>query len=98
MEHQEAINEDKVIIGLTRPTMMFWVTFEAFLLNGIVTAFIFLATGNPVFLLLIIPLHIIAVLVTYKDPRKFELLFLKLGKVSKPFNRFIWKIQCYSPF
>lgn len=97
-EHQEPINEDSIIVGLTRPTMIFWVTFEAFFFNGSIVAFIFLASGNPIALLGMIPLHIIAVLVCYKDPSKFKLLFLKYGKVSKPFNRIIWKVQSYSPF
>jgi len=98
MEQDESVNVDPLFVGLTRPTMVLGVQFEAFVINGMLTAIVFLATGNPLWLLVGLPIHGIAYVISLNEPRQFSLLFLWLTSKSKCRNRGYWKVNSYSPF
>ena len=98
MNQDDTVNTDPLFVGLTRPTMVWGVQFEAFVINGMLTAIIFLATGNPLYLLIAGPLHGICYVISLNEPRQFSLLFLWLMSKSKCRNRGYWKVNSYSPF
>lgn len=88
---------DPLFVGLTRPTMIAGVTFEVFIINGMLTAILFLGVGNPLYLLSALPLHLVAYAVCLKEPRAFTLFMLSVQVASKCPNRMFWKATSYSP-
>lgn len=71
------IKTDPLLVGATRPTTMWGISYEAIILCATVSSFAFLAFNN-VFLLPVvyIPMHGITFLMCLKDPRAFRLLAL----------------------
>jgi type IV secretion system protein VirB3 len=93
-----ALTTDTLFVGCTRPTLVWGVTYAAFIANAMVTAIIFLAVGNPLYIAVCIPLHAIAYLICANEPRSFELLYLWSITKGRNLNRRIWKSSSYSPF
>ncbi len=50
---------DPLFVGLTRPATMWGVPYMAFVIEFMATTLIFLAAGNPLYLLLVVPIHAI---------------------------------------
>lgn len=67
---------DPLHLALTRPAMIFGVTYSAFLLEVAVIMEVFISTRNLFYLLLLIPTHALFYAICQKDPRTFDLLFL----------------------
>lgn len=99
MSKNGGIIVDTLFVGPTRPTMFLGVTWQAFVVNIIVTMEAFVWTRNLLWLLLFIPFHGICYLMCLRDPRIFELL-MKWGP-SKGFayasTFFFWRSATYSP-
>jgi type IV secretion system protein VirB3 len=95
---QEQITKDMLFIGATRPPMVMGVTLEAFLLNGIMSSILFLGIGNPLYLLVCIPIHLLAYLICLNEPRRFKLIALKIKCMANNRNRIYWRCNSYSPF
>lgn len=92
-----AITQDPLFQGMTRPTMVFGVTYEALLVCVMVTAVVFLGSGNPLYLLVFAPLYGVVRLICASEPRFFELL--KVWSITKGrcLNRGYWGSSSYSP-
>lgn len=78
--------------------MVFGVQFEAFVATGMATTIAFLSTGNLLLLLMALPMHLIAYMVSLNEPRMFSLMFLWVKTRSMCRNRFYWKASSYTPF
>jgi len=89
--------QDPVFAGLTRKTTIFGVQYEVVLFNAMVTGIAFVLSLNLWITLLILPLHGICSLVSFKDERIFSLLVLKLYSLSYCRNRHFWQGNSYSP-
>lgn len=98
MSQEDTVLTDPLFVGLTRPTMVWGVQFEAFVLNFMLTTIVFLAIGNPLYMLIGFPVHGIAYAISLNEPRAFSLFFLWLIAKSKCRNRGYWKVNSYSPF
>jgi type IV secretion system protein VirB3 len=93
-----ALRTDPVFLGCTRPTMMFGVTLDFMLANGMVSMLLFLGTGQLLWLLSVIPGHAIAYLLCASEPRMLELLGLWAKTKGACINRGYWKASSYTPF
>jgi type IV secretion system protein VirB3 len=91
---------DALFVGLTRPPMIFGVTYSAMLVNVMLTMEAFIVTKNLLWLLMGLPIHGVFALVCMYEPRFFDLaqlwgrtrgLALLLG------NARFWKASTYSP-
>ena len=91
-------SRDVLFVGATRPPMIMGVTFEVFLLSGMLSGVIFLAVGNPLYLLAFLPMYFLGYLVCLTEPRKFALFAQKLKCTADNRNRLFWKCNSYSPF
>lgn len=98
MSNNVDITRDVLFVGATRPPMIMGVTFEVFILNGMTTAIVFLSIGNPLYLLVCAPVHVLAYLLCLNEPRRFKLLALKAKCMMDNRNRSFWKSNSYSPF
>lgn len=94
---REELEVYPLFAGLTRPAMVFKVTYEAFVIVALSGMLPFLMTGNFAFLAICIPIYIFARTVCADDPRKFELYFKALlVKWSHP-NKSHWGAVSFSP-
>lgn len=91
---------DPLYLALTRPAMIFGVTYSAFLLNVLFVMEIFISTRNLFYLLLLVPTHLVFYSICQTDPRTFDLMFLWLQTKASAFvfgNGRHWKASSYSP-
>lgn len=82
------LQSDPVYLGLTRPTLIFGVSYLFFCANALINMMVFINTQNFVFLLIFAPLiHLIAYLICAKEPRAIEMFLIKAKKGFKCMNR-----------
>jgi len=87
-----------LFLGMTRPPMVAGVTFNFFIINGGLSVFAFLGTGELPWILLGLPFHFVGYLICLKDPNIFEVWAVKLLKCSKCLNRKYWSnTNSYQP-
>lgn len=88
---------DELYLGMTRPATVFGVPLTAFVAEMLVVAVIFLAIGNALWLLLVVPVHAVLFLMSATDPGRFEswaMFFKTFGRCT---NAMFWKSASYSP-
>ena len=90
--------QDPVFVGLTRAPTMFGVQFEAFMFNLMFSTFVFLGSGNPLHLLVMVPIHGLLYVVSLKDARIFSLVLMKIKSLAYCRNRAFWNANSYSPW
>ena len=94
------LQSDPLFQGLTRPTMIFGVSYLFFVFNAVICLITFINTQNFTYLLVIAPLvHLIGFLICKKEPRAVEMLILKLQTGFKCVNRsYHGAANSYDPF
>lgn len=99
MDREHGIDVDALAVGLTRPSTVLGVPYEAGLINLLASVEALSLTENLLWLLMCVPVHGICYLITLNDPRTFELLLLyartKLGTLIA--SRWYWSASSYSP-
>ncbi|MCA3653797.1 MAG: VirB3 family type IV secretion system protein [Methylobacterium sp.] len=84
-----------LVRALTRAPTLMGVPYMYFMMNGVATAVIFLASHNLAMLLVTIPLHLFGFVMTLRDERIFEILFVRSTKCP-PHSRAFWGADSYS--
>jgi type IV secretion system protein VirB3 len=72
----DGLTADVLFVAATRPPTRWGVPFMAMLLNMVLTMEVFLATRNPLTILIGLPIHGVSALLCARDVRFFELLLL----------------------
>lgn len=100
MNRNQGIVADTLFVGMTRPSMVWGVTYSAMMCNVVLTTEAFIVTKNLVWLLAFVPIHGVMVLVCLYEPRFFDLLQL-WGRTRLPAriagNLTHWRASSYSP-
>ena len=100
MNRNQGIAADPLFVGMTRPSMVWGVTYSAMMFNVIITTESFIVTKNLVWLLAFLPIHGVLYLVCLYEPRFFDLLQL-WGRTRLPAlvagNLRYWRANSYSP-
>jgi type IV secretion system protein VirB3 len=82
------IGSDSLFLGLTRPSMIFGVTYVFAGMNALTSLMLFVMTSNFFFLLIVLPLlHGVAYLICLKEPLTLEMLIMKASNFSKCRNK-----------
>jgi len=82
------IKSDALYLGLTRPAMMIGVTYSFFTLNLVLSASIYIWEGGFITSMMwAVGLHIVGRYMCMKDPRMFDIFFLRMSKGFKCLNR-----------
>lgn len=84
-----------LVRALTRAPTLMGVPYMYFMFNGVVTSVVFLASHNLAILLVAIPLHLFGFVMTLRDERIFEILFVRSAKCP-PRSRAFWGADTYS--
>ncbi len=88
---------DPLFVGLTRPATMWGVPYMAFVIEFMATTLIFLAAGNPLYLLLVVPIHAILYLLSANDPGIFNAIFMWIKTLGRCRNTRFWGAASFSP-
>lgn len=97
MDENEDVLTDPLFAALTRPATIGGVPFFAVCIAAIFTAVIFLAIGNPLYILLYVPIHTVLYVLSANDPGKFSALYIWVQTIGKCSNRNHWKCASFSP-
>ena len=84
------VTVDPLFVGLTRPATLFGIPYEAFVVEFVAIAIIFLATGDIFYLLLIVPLHGILYLVSAQNHSVFGSLMIWTMTKGRCKNTHFW--------
>lgn len=87
--------KDSLFIAMTRPPMLFGVTFLFMGLNIFAVAFVFVITKNLFHLLFAVPIHLVGYLICLKDPQLLDVIVKKAQKTSGVTNRKFWSGSSY---
>ena len=93
----EDVYVDPLFVGLTRPATMWGIPYHAFVIELMATTLIFLAVGNPLYLLLAIPIHGILYLISAHDPGAFGSIFMWMKTIGRCRNVRFWGAASFSP-
>ncbi len=91
------LERDVVFGALTRPQMFAGVTYSFFVLNGVVTAELFLITKSFWALLGAAVIHLIGYAACLKEPRIFDLWLTRVSRCPRVRNWSAWRCNSYSP-
>lgn len=88
---------DELFVGLTRPTTMWGIPYTAFVIEFLATTLVFLAVGNPIYLLLAAPIHAVLYAISASNPKSFDGLFMWLKTIGLCVNKRFWGATSFSP-
>jgi type IV secretion system protein VirB3 len=88
---------DPVFTALTRPQMFAGVTYSYFVLNGIVTAELFLIFKSGWAIVAALVLHAVGYVACLKEPRVFDLWLTRASRCPRVRNHGLWGCNSYRP-
>jgi len=97
MEGAQDVYTDPLFVGLTRPATMWGIPYAAFVAEFMATTLIFLAVGNPLYLLLVLPVHGVLYLISAHDPGVFGSIIVWMKTVGRCRNTRFWGAASFSP-
>jgi len=87
----------KIVIGLTKPAMMYGVPYSLFVIEAMLVMIVFIGTHNLLAFLLMIPVHGIGYVLTVRDNRFADVLMVSLSRCQRTLNRGFWGGDSYGP-
>ncbi|MEY3201089.1 MAG: hypothetical protein RIR70_639 [Pseudomonadota bacterium] len=93
----QQICTDPLFVGLTRPATIAGIPYAAFVVEIMITTLVFLAVGNPLYLLIAAPIHAILYLVSAHDPGVFHSLLVWTRTSGRCRNTRFWGAASFSP-
>ncbi len=88
---------DPLFVGLTRPATVLGIPYVAFIVEIMVTTIIFLAVGNPLYMLLALPIHGVLYLISAHDPGAFNSILMWMKTIGRCMNTRFWGAASFSP-
>jgi type IV secretion system protein VirB3 len=94
------LQSDPLFQGLTRPPMIFGVSYMYFVINAVISMITFINLQSFQILLVVAPsVHLLGYIICLKEPRAIELFILKVNKGYRCVNRgFHGYTNSYDPF
>ena len=88
---------DPLFLGMTRPPLVWGVSFSAFVLNVVASTMVFLALSDLRGFLVFPLVHVLAYLLCLRDPRIFDLLAVRVSRTPPVPNARFWGAKSYAP-
>jgi type IV secretion system protein VirB3 len=88
---------DQLFVGLTRPATIWGIPYIAFVIEFMTVTLIFLAIGNPIYLLLAAPIHGVLYLISASDPGIFGSIYIWMKTIGRCRNTRFWGAASFSP-
>ena len=92
-----ARHQDILFLALTRPAMVWGVTYSFLVLNLVATGMIFVWTGSFAALVIGGPAHVVGYVACLREPRRFDLWWVKLRYTLPVPTRYFWGGNSYRP-
>lgn len=93
----DPLRREPVFTALTRPQMFAGVTYSFFVLNGVITAELFLITKSLWALVAALVIHAAGYLACLREPRIFDLWLVKASRHPRVRNHAHWRANSYRP-
>ncbi|WP_433846501.1 type IV secretion system protein VirB3 [Anaplasma phagocytophilum] len=91
-----SVKADQLFKGLTRPTMLFGVSYTFAIMNFMLSVMIFMYSNDFRVLFILAPgMHGLGFIASAKDPLFMDLLIIRMQKCSKCLNRFYHNSNSY---
>lgn len=98
MNDQVAIlHKDVLFVGLTRVPMVLGIPYAAFVAEVMLMSIEHVMTGNPLYLVVIVPIHAIFYLISAHDPGVFAEIAAWSKTTSRCRNKKLWQMPSFSP-
>ena len=91
------MQQDILFLALTRPPMVFGVTYTFLVVNVLLTGLVFIWSGSLWALLLSAPIHLTGYVSCIRDPRRFDVWRVKLRAAPPAQTRLFWGANSYRP-
>ncbi|CAL7959295.1 type IV secretion system protein VirB3 [Alphaproteobacteria bacterium] len=95
---EEGLRADTLFVGLTRPPLLFGVSYMFALLNFFVCMLAYVATNQFKYLFTLFPVHALGCYVCSKEPLFLELFIIKAQKCSRNRNKAYHGGNSYDPY
>lgn len=96
-EGAQDVCTDELNVGMTRPTVVWGIPYVAFVIEFMATVLTFLAVGNPMYLLIAVPIHGVLYLISANDPGVFDSIGIWLKTAGRCRNAGFWGAVSFSP-
>jgi type IV secretion system protein VirB3 len=91
------LDRDIVFVALTRPQTFAGVTYGVVVANVVVTTELFILFKSPWVLVAAVLFHVVAWLASLRDPRVFDIWFVKSSRCPRVRNWSVWRCNSYRP-
>ena len=88
---------DPLFLALTRPPTVWGVTYSFVVFTLVLTGIVFVWSGSFLAVLLGGPLHLGGYLACLREPRRFDLWWVRLRRCRPTLTRFFWGANSYQP-
>lgn len=93
-----SVSTDPLFVGLTRPTMIFGVSFKFFFLNFFVAIVSYINAPGLKIMFVAVGLHLIGYVICFKEPLFLELYLKKGEKCTRCVNKSFHGANSYDPY
>jgi type IV secretory pathway VirB3-like protein len=95
---EDPVQVDPLTVGLTRPAKVGGVPMQPFMLGMLIGVLVFLGTGNPLYLLVDLPVYGILRVISANNPRIFGVIAAWIRVNARCNNRVFWGgVASFSP-
>lgn len=94
---EDDIDVDSLTVGLTRPAKVGGVPMKPFMLGMLIGVLVFTSAGNPIYLLIDVPVYGILRLISASNPRIFSEVAAWIRVNARCRNRVFWGVASFSP-
>lgn len=98
MDDENKMLADPLFVGLTRPPMLFGVSYSYFILNVGVNMVVYIMANDFRYLLLAVIVHFIGYYICSKEPLFIDLFMVRSQKCSRCKNKFYHGANSYDPY
>ncbi len=92
------LQADPLFVGLTRPPMLFGVSYGFAVLNGIGSMIAYISTSDFKYIAMMFPIHAIGYYICSKEPLFIDLFRIKAQKCSRCKNRLYHGANSYDQY
>lgn len=93
----ENISRDLLFVGLTRPPMIFGVPYGAFIAEIMLAGLANVISGNPLYMLVVVPVHGLFYVIGSHDPGIFAEIAAWSRTMARCRNILFWGCASFSP-
>jgi type IV secretion system protein VirB3 len=87
MSDTGSVETDPLFVGLTRPTMIFGVSFKMFFLNFFLSMFFYIQSPGLKVIVLAFVLHLVSYILCFQEPLILELYMMKASNFMNCKNK-----------